>query len=465
MLGIFIFRRDLRLEDNLGLIELSKKVDNILPIFIFDPHQIKKSDHNKNYFSENAVQFICECVDDLNEQLKRKKSKLHIFYGKPHIIIEKLLEEFSNVIIGFNKDFSPYSIERDTKIIDICKKFNVEYLINENDLLLTKQDELLKDKNIPFKQFGTFYKHAIKKIIPKPLKNTFNGYIKKNINFVMDTNEHHKFYKYNENIAQKGGRIETIKIIKKLEKFDDYNEKRDLLDYETTNISGALNMGCISEREIYWYIIKKLGKNNILLKQIFWRDFYLLAYIYIENASSFKKYIDPRFDEIKWKNSHSEWQKLIDCQTGFLLVDSAMSQLKQTGYIHNRARLILGCFWTKYLMINMYHPIYGSQVGFSKYLLDAIGCSQNKMNHHWLLDFDYPGRRFGKGISGRPMKIDNNEIKTYDPRCIYIKKWLPHLKDLDIKDLYKWNGGEEHPKPMFDPKERYDQWKKLTSKL
>jgi deoxyribodipyrimidine photo-lyase len=464
-LGIFIFRRDLRLEDNLGLIELSKLVDTILPIFIFDPHQIRKTEHNKHYFSNTAVQFICESVDDLNEQLKEKRSKLYIFYGKPHNILEDLIDEFKKdeIIVGFNKDFSPYAIERDNLIRDVCNKKNIKVIINENDLFITEQNELLKNDNTPFKQYGVFYKHAIKKIVAKPIKNKFKSYYKSHIK--NEYKKYHDFYDKNEMIAQKGGRLEVINKLKHLTKFNDYNEKRDLLDYETTNISGALNMGCVSEREVYWYMVRKLGKKTILLKQIYWRDFYLLAYAYLENANSFKKYIDPRFDKIKWKSGHSEWEKLIDCKTGFLLIDAAMSQMKQTGYLHNRGRLLLGCFWTKYLQIDMYHPIYGSQVGFTKYLLDAIGPSQNKMNHHWLLDFDYPGRRFGKGISGRPMKIANDQIKEYDPECKYIKRWLPHLKEVDNKELYKWNGSDLHPKPIFDAVERYKEWITLTKSL
>jgi deoxyribodipyrimidine photo-lyase len=462
MIGIFIFRRDLRLEDNLALIELSKKVDYILPVFIFDPYQIIKTDHNKYYFSEHVVQFICECVDDLNIQLNNKNSKLHIFYGKPYIIIEKLIQNLKNVIVGFNKDYSNYSIERDNKIIQVCKENNIEYIINDNDLFLMDHKKMMKNDKDAFKVYSSFYKNMIQKTIDKPIKNTFKNYIKKNFDFIY--NDYHSFYNYNPNLVEKGGRIEAIKKIKNLNHFKDYNNNRDLLSYETTRISGHLNMGSISPREIWYQIIKKLGKTSILLKQLIWRDYYLCFYIYIPNANSFKKYIDSRFDKIKWRNSKKEWETLMDAKTGFLLVDASINELKNTGYIHNRARLILGAFWIKYLQIDINHPIYGSQVGFSKYLLDAIGCSQNKMNHHWLLDIDYGGMRFGKKgtISGRRIDISNTKIKEYDPDCIYIKKWLPHLKDIPNIELYKWKGNILHPAPIFNPDERYNEWIKLT---
>ena len=136
-----------------------------------------------------------------------------------------------------------------------------------------------------------------------------------------------------------------------------------------------------------------------------------------------------------------------------------MNQLKQTGYLHNRARLLLGHFWTKYLLINPFHPKYGSQVGFSKYLVDAIGTSQNKFNNHWLTEFDLAGRRYAPKnipLAGRP--IDINNISKFDPHCIYIKKWLPHLKKIDNKILKNWKGNNLHPGPIFNLKLKYKQW-------
>jgi deoxyribodipyrimidine photo-lyase len=94
--------------------------------------------------------------------------------------------------------------------------------------------------------------------------------------------------------------------------------------------------------------------------------------------------MDKRFDKIKWKNNKEEWNTLINSQTGFLIIDAAMNEMKITGFMHNRARMLVGVFWTKYLLINIFHPKYGSQVGYSKYLVDAIGPSQNKMNHQWI---------------------------------------------------------------------------------
>jgi len=124
-IGLYIFRRDLRLIDNLGLNELSKKVDYIIPIFIIDKNQIKKNKNNKNYYSDNAVQFILESVYDLNNEIMNYNNKLQLFYGNYKKIIKdiiiKIIEKNKyELYVGFNNDFSNYAIERDNYIINLC---------------------------------------------------------------------------------------------------------------------------------------------------------------------------------------------------------------------------------------------------------------------------------------------------------------------------------------------------------
>lgn len=472
-LGIFIFRRDMRLDDNLGLLELEKYVDYIFPIFILDENQILLNNKNKNYFSNNAVQFICESLIDLNHQLNNYNSRLRLFFGNPIDIIEELIKYFNNkyqIIIGFNKDFSSYAELRDNNINNICKTYDVHIIIYENDYILTPY--ILNKNNTAYKHYSAYYKNALKHKINEPIKNNFKKYIKSNLKIKTKNNfsefnikNLYKFYKENINLAQHGGRKIAINKLKHIDTFKDYNILRDRLDYDTTNLSAYLNLGCISIREAYYHIKNNLGINNILLKQLYWRDFFLTAYIFLENAKKYN-YMDERYIDIKWKNDINDW-KLLFKGTGFLLIDAAIQELLISGFIHNRARLLLGTFWTKYLLIDTFHKKYGSQVGFSKYLVDAIGPSQNKMNHHWITEFDYAGKRYAPKnipIAGRYMDISNKMIKKYDPECIYIKKWLPHLLNIPNKELINWNEDIAkkynyiHPSPLFDHKLKYNEW-------
>lgn len=465
--GIFIFRRDLRIHDNYGLLKLQQKCDIVIPIFCLDKNQIVLNKKNKFYYSHNVVQFMIESLIDLNDELKKYNSKLRLFYGIPSDIIEKLLKSLDIKYVGFNSDFSKYAIDRDNKIKEVCEKYNVEVITEENDYTLLNLNDLLKDdkKKIPFKQFGIFYKKMVNHKVNDIVKNKTN-YISKNVKidgeYIKDITE---FYKDNPNIKQHGGRNELLKKMKHINDFKKYDDMHDRLDFETTNISAGLNFGCMSVREVYNEIKTKL-KSELLIRQLYWRDYYLVMLIYLKNGNEYK-YIDERFSKIKWKNSRAEFNKLWNSQTGFLLIDAAMNEMKITGFSHNRARLLLGAFWTKYLRIDTFHKSMGSQVCFSRLLVDAIGPSQNKMNHQWITELDFSGRQFGKGISGRPMDISNEQIKKFDPDCVYIKKWLPHLKDIPKEDIYKWDGIKHtiHPKPIFDAKKRYNEWFNLTKDI
>lgn len=469
--GIFIFRRDLRLTDNIGLNKLQNEVDIIIPVFILDKYQIKKSSHNKYYFSNNAVQFMCESLIDLDNYLHKYNSYLRLYFGKVSKIINKLLKwikQYSDEIyLSFNSDFSKYATKRDKEIELLCIKHNINFFKTNDDFTLIPLNLLPKSDGSGFKQFGAFYKQATTHKVTEPLKNTFKSYLSDKIETKseFDINKLNRFYEYNDQLAQNGGRTNAIKRLQKLEDFNDYNELRDRLDYKTTNISAYLNFGCISIRETYYLIKKILGSNNQLLKQLYWRDFYLQALIYLPNGSEYK-HMDPRYEKIKWKNSVDDWNTLLDSKTGFLIIDAAINEMKTTGFMHNRARMIVGVFWTKYLLINIFDPKYGSQVGYSKFLVDAIGPTQNKLNHQWITEFDYPGKKFAPSdapIAGRPMDPSNRMISKWDPECNYIKKWLPHLKDIPNKELIKWNQEiakkyNIHPAPMFDSKLKYKEW-------
>ena len=480
-LGIFIFRRDCRLYDNIGLNELAKKVDIILPIFILDSNQIISTKENSNYFSSNAVQYICETLKDLNSQLDEYNSKLFLLYGQPWEVIAQLITRltkiYQSITIGFNNDFSSYSEKRDHGIRTVCSHLNIKTIESRDDYTLRPIDQLVKSDGNAFKQFGAFYSHATSNLEPtKPSKlpikikfvsKTFESKLFSSLKCNYKLNKLNKFYEQNEELAQNGGRTIALGNLHQIKKFTEYNEKRDILSYKTTNLSAGLNMGCISNRETYWYIKSKLGLKSQIIKQLYWRDFFLTAFVFIPKARDFKKMIDPRYDQIPWPaNSKIKtgWKAMMESKSGFLLIDAGMQELRQTGFLHNRLRMILGVFWTKYLHISILNPKYGSQAGYSKMLVDAIGPSQNKMNHHWILDFDYPGKKFssrGVPLSGRPMRIDNSMIKRWDPDCIYIKKWLPHLSNYSNKELIKWSGSDSHPGPIFDPKLQYAEWVKL----
>ena len=476
--GVFIFRRDLRLDDNLGLIRMTRECASIVPIFCLDQNQIVETDKNKHYRSESAVQFMCESLADLNLQLNERSSKLFMFYGLPWEILGGVLSELKkshkSVAAGWNHDYSEYSQKRDAEMISVCGKLDVKTLVNTYEYTLRPMEEYQKGSGGGFKQFTAFWRTAaaVKPNAPEKCEGSFYS---KNSTFSHEFNEKlSKFYTHNPKNSQKGGRSIALDKLSKIAKHRDYNEKRDFLTYESTQISAAMNFGCVSVREVYDRFRKDLNSDTDLIKQLYWRDYFLAIGYYLPHALSFKRMIDSRFDQIKFKPNHDEWTKLMECKTGFLLVDAAMTQMITTGYISNRARMLLGMMWTKYLLTHVYDEKYGLQAGYSKYFVDAIGPVQNKLNCAWIYELDFAGRRYaapGAPLSGRPMDISNKQIKKWDADCKYIKTWLPHLKNVPVDALIDWNEQISkkfkniHPAPMFDAKERLAEFVELCRGL
>jgi len=504
---IFNHRRDLRLSDNLTLYKLLSNENIVLPVFFFDPKQIVKNSSNKAYFCSKSAYFIINSVLDLKQQYQNIGSDLLVLYHKPHkcleFVIKTLQKKYDDdIVFAYNRDFSKYSLERDQLLINICNKYKIN-IIDDNEhsdyCLISWSNMLTKDKN-GYKQYGAFYKNALKTNVTEPVnyKSKYRYFIKSDmLNQIFKKVQFNKFDELmdptlkiiatenNVNGVKNdqwldAGRSNCIKRLQnKVNHLKKYNEMRDILSYSTSNISAYLNIGTMSIREVYIFFRDNIGPNSELIKQLYWRDFYLSAVKYLPDGNEYY-HMDDRYNKIKWhsdlvelsnkyKLMEQRWKLMMESKTGFLLIDASIQELKQTGFLHGRCRMILGMFWTKYLLINPFNDKYGSQTGYSRFLVDAIGPSQNKLNHQWITEFDFPGKKFSPSnapIAGRPMRIDNEQIKKFDSECIYIKKWLPQLQNVPNKDIYKWsqemvNKYKVHVAPIFDPKEKYKEWIEL----
>ncbi len=453
-IGIHIFRKDLRIYDNKALYQLYQKVDKIILVFILDILQIIKTNKNKYYISNNAIQFMCESLYDLNKQ---SNNNLILLYGDITNIITEIIKKYKPQYISYNNDYTNYSLKRDNIINTISKNYNIN-IITSDDQTLINTNKLSKNNNQPYLVFGAFYKNEIKFNVDPLVNIKLDKFYKpqtKNI-FIYNFNNLNKFYTINPFIAQQGGRTNGLL---KLNKQNITNFKyRDQIAISSFNISAYLNFGCISIREFYQFS----KYNSDIIKQIIWRDFYICIIKY-KPLLYYDKYIDSRFNKIKWPPINlNEWKSFIQYKTGFLLIDAALKELVITGYIGNRNRLLLATFWIKYLLIDMYNPKYGAYYGFSKYLIDCT-TSQNLCNYLWIIsDLDLSGRRFAKKntntLTGRMIYINNQIIKKYDKDCSYIKKWLPHLEHIPNNDLYNYP-------TIFDPEKRYIKYCNLFKNI
>lgn len=433
--GLFIFRRDLRLQDNTGLIYALKNANEVICAFIFTPEQI---DHN-SYRSDFCLQFMLESLADLEEELEKKGGKLFYFFDKPEKIVEICIKQLGIDLVVVNRDYTPYSIHRDELIEKVCKDKNAAFK-SFDDLLLHAPEDLLKNNGEPYSIFTPFYRNALKLPVPQPVQNRYNNYSKNPINFAEGSSLFNKILPDRHN-AQRGGRKEALKILAKLSHFSQYDIERDYPSKDaTTHLSPHLKFTTVSAREVYSEIEKALGSFNALARSLYWRDFFSSIALYFPHV--FKSAFHRKFDMLTWENNPTYFRNWCEGSTGFPIVDAGMRELNQTGYMHNRVRMIVASFLVKDLHINWQK----GEKYFAQHLID-YDPAVNNGNWQWAAS---------TGCDAQPyFRIFNpwaQQIK-FDPECKYIKKWILELAHLDPKVIHNWfkqDKGSEYPLPIVD---------------
>lgn len=419
-LSLFIFRRDYRIHDNIGLIKSLNHSHQVIPIFIFNPKQIK---YNK-FKSNNATQFMIESLIDLDSQLKNKGSKLYLFYGDIIQIIKKFIKEIYIDAIFFNKDYSPFSLKRDSKIKKLCLSQGIAlYMID--DLCLHPMGSIMTNKNDGYKKFNSYYRKAKKYEIMKPISSNIYNFYNKDINFIMSIDPH-SFYTKNHYIKLDGGRSFGKSILRNIKYHSQFDTNKDDLTLHTSLLSPYIRFGCLSIREVYHYILKVLNNTN-LLKQLFWRDFYYnLGYYNLKIFTS--NYTDPRFKYIQWDNDTLLFKLWCEGKTGFPLCDAGMRELNYTGFIHHRVRMLTATVLCRILLINWR---WGERY-FATKLIDHDR-ALNEGNWLYITGTSSHSQDYYRIMTPR------TQNKKYDPDCIYIKKWIPELKYVPSDDIIHWD--------------------------
>ncbi len=418
--SLYLFRRDLRLDDNIGLLHALDRSKFVIPCFMFDPRQITKKN---DYRSMNAVQFMLESLDDLEKKLKSKKGKLYRFYGVAEDVIKQLLNKEKIEAVFVNRDYTPFSLKRDKQIKAHCDKHDIDF-ISDHDLLLTEPNEITTGSGTPYQIFTPFYRKASKRPVNKPKKLVRASFYIKSINIEAAKEKYGKPFEYdNKKIHVHGGRSNGLNILNDIAKFKQYAKTRDYPDKSTTNLSAYLKFGCISIREAYYAIYKKLGPKHPLLRQLYWRDFF--THVAYNSPFVFGQPFKEKFKKLKWSQSKKMFKAWCEGKTGFPIVDAGMRQLNKTGFMHNRVRMIVGSFLIKDLHINW---LWGEKY-FAQLLVD-YDPSVNNGNWQWVAS---------TGTDSQPyFRIFNPWLqqKKFDPQCTYIKKWVPELKKIEPKEIH-----------------------------
>lgn len=452
--GLFIFRRDLRIVDNNGLNFLSTLCNNIYTIFIFTPEQVGSG--NK-YKSDNAVQFMVESLIDLSSEIKKEGGHLYTFYGQNEKVIADCIKAWDINVVAFNLDITPYARIRDDGIVKMCQRMKV-FITYDYDYYLCNPGEVLNGSGESYVKFTPYYETARKLKVEKPAPRrklhfkSSEAHIPNKITLDLAMK---KFVgKENPDILVHGGRNEALKQMKiSAKNIKHYAETRDELSKPTSQLSAFIKFGNISIREIY-YTFKS---NTAFIRQLYWREFY--SQVLYNHPHVLGHNLNKKYDKIKWhdnKRLFDAWTKGV---TGIPIVDASQRQLLQSGWTHNRGRMISSSILIKILLIDW-------REGERFYAQHLVDYDVANNNGGW-------GWSSGGGSDAQPFFRYFNpytQSKEHDPKCEYIKKWIKELKDVPNEDIHNWDTAWEkhkdcgYPKPIVDYKEQRDKSIELYKK-
>jgi deoxyribodipyrimidine photo-lyase len=413
---VFWFRRDMRFEDNVGLYHALSGEIQVLPLFIFDKHILDELPKD-----DARITFIHDELQKMRSYLQEHHdSSIATYHDTPENAIKQLIKDFEVEAIYTNRDYEPYAQKRDAKIDALLAENGIEFH-NFKDQVIFEKTEVEKNDGGMYLVFTPYMKQWKKEF--------------KNIDFKTYPSEDFldKTYKNtrlpNVSLSDIGFERSSIKVPKhNLDKtlLKDYEETRNIPSIEgTSRLSPYLRFGTIGYRKV---IEKALSvKNETFLDELIWREFYkAILYHYPETQDRAFK---PKYDRIEWRNNEEEFEKWKSGQTGYPIVDAGMRQLNETGWMHNRLRMVVGSFLCKHLLIDWRW----GEAYFAKRLLD-YEMSSNVGGWQWVA---------GSGVDAAPyFRVFNPYSQTdrFDKDKKFIKKWVPEFES------------DKYPEPMVEHK-------------
>lgn len=441
--GLFIFRRDLRLEDNLGLLQALEVCETVLCSFIFDPQQVDRS--KNKYFSEAAFYFLINSLKELNQDLKNRNSAIHLFEGSPAEVVVSLIKNEGIEAVFVNKDYTPFARRRDDAIDKACEEKDI-YFERCDDVCLSHIESIRTNEGGKYTVFTPFMKKASKETVASPRKNNFQNFFTGTVDTkIVHINE----YTTNppDQVLLQGGREEALALLRDTAFLSSYKTDRNLPATKgTSRLSAHHKFGTISIRETYHTVVEATGAHSQFISELYWRDFYY--YIIYHFPSVIGQSFLPWAQHIPWKQNDKHFAAWCTGQTGVPLVDAGMRELNATGWIHNRSRMIVASYLTKNLLINWQK----GERYFAQKLID-YDPAQNNGGWQWSAS---------TGADPRPLRIFNpyTQAEKYDAEAIYIKKWVPELSlvaDETLTDgkTQDFSKIANYPAPLVDQKETY----------
>ncbi len=401
MNAVFWFRRDLRLEDNTALAKALSGTLKVVPLFIFDTNILDELPPD-----DARITFIYRQLEKINAELKRHGSGLLIKYGDPQEVWKEIIQQFSVKEVYFNKDYEPYAIRRDEQVKTFLEAANIPVFALK-DQVVFEESEVMKPDGECYTVFTPYKNRWLQQLkthgLPAFQNTKWENFEKQNFDFPSL-----EAIGFSENpMPVKDANFSVL---------GNYEQTRNLPALEgTSNLSAHLRFGTISIREV---VRKVNDKFPVFLSELIWREFFMQILFHYPRVVHHN--FRAKYDGIQWRNNEKEFERWCRGETGYPMVDAGMRELNETGYMHNRVRMVTASFLCKHLLIDWRW----GEAYFAKKLLD-YELSSNNGNWQWAA---------GTGCDAAPyFRIFNpaEQQKKFDKNLDYVKRWIPELNSFN----------------------------------
>ena len=416
MTSIWWIRRDLRLTDNPTL-HAALEAGDVIPVFILDPAFSAQSPRRQSFLHEGLA--------SLHKNLQTRGSYLVIRAGKPVDVLRQLIQDTNATTIFAEEDYTPYARKRDAQI---ANQLPLQLILGQT----VHHPEFVKKADgkpyTIYTPYSKVWKSLLQEIrlIPAP----------KNISTPAGI-QSESIPAFESNPLFPAGEAEAVRRLKDFtsERIFAYDEARNRMDLDgTSSLSPYLRFGMLSLRQaVHAAKLSTFQLSNlqpatksgaeIWLNELIWREFYIQILYHFPHVS--KTAFNTSLANIPWRNNETEFSAWKEGRTGMPIVDAAMRQLKETGWMHNRARMIVASFLVKDLLIDWRW----GEAWFMENLLDGDSAANNG-GWQWTA---------GTGTDAAPyFRIFNSILQSakFDPNGDYIRKWVPELRGLNAKDIH-----------------------------
>ena len=423
--SLFIFTRDLRIYDNKALQVCVCDSDSVIPIFIFNAEQADPKENE--YFSQRSFDFLLESLDDLREQFKEQKGTLFFEKNQVKKVIEQAKSEHNIKAVYISRDLTPFSRDREDVLKKNCTDLDIDFHVIDN-LFLNPPEKIETGGGTPYKVFTPFKNRSKEFPVDHPADVDGEKVWQKTSSF---QTSYRGLVQHSDGTSHEfvGGRSAALERMQHIKQLANYKTIRDFPAKDgTSKLSPHIKFGTLSIRELYWFVNELFGSAHQLITELYWRDFYAHLTFHFPKVlqdgenQNFKQ----EYKNISWENDKELFEAWCEGRTGFPIVDAGMRQLNQTGWMHNRVRMIVASFLTKDLHIDWR---WGEKY-FAQALVDYDPMTNNG-SWQWAAS---------TGADAQPyFRIFNpwRQQERFDPDCEYIKKYVPELSAMDGKDIHR----------------------------